>query len=320
MLLAVLDQTSIFSDAGPGVAVRETVDLAREVERLGYRRFWIAEHHGPTSGCGSPEILVAAAGEATTTLRVGTGAVLLPYYKPLKVATTFNLLSRLFPGRIDLGVGRGPGAGPATAYLLGGNGPSSFEPKLSELVRMISDDSAAPQFFPKADRPELWVMGSGGGSVHTAARLGLPFSFAQFIHDRPKPEVADQYRAQFTSGDTVPRFSLCVRVACADSREDALALGALAGWLQTAHVSAPSALKGTMPSWSELRELAAPSGPPTASTLIGTPSEVQEQLGELIAAYRPDELAVTTACPRFDLRVRTFELIQEMCGALVPAG
>jgi luciferase family oxidoreductase group 1 len=315
MLLTVLDQTPIFSDTGPGVAVRETVDLAWEAERLGYRRYWIAEHHGPTSGCGSPEVLVAAVGAATSNLRVGAGAVLLPYYTPLKVATTFNLLSRLFPGRVDLGVGRGPGAVPATAYLLGGNGPSSFEPKLGELIPMISDDAAAPRLLPEADRPQLWVTG-GGGDMYTAARLGLPFSFAQFVHDRPKPEVADQYRSRFTSADAVPRFSLSVRVAIADSREDASALGALAGWLQ----NPPSSLQGAMPTWSELRELAASAGPPTASTLIGTPSEVEEQLGELIAAYRPDELAVTTACPRFDLRVRTFELVQEICGALVPAG
>jgi luciferase family oxidoreductase group 1 len=313
--LTVLDQTPVFAGAGPAVAAREAVALAAGAEGLGYARFWIAEHHAVSSACGSPEVLVAAAAAATHRLRVGSGAVLLPYYAPLKVATTFNLLCRLYPGRIDLGVGRGPGAGPATAARLGSAGPDSFEPKLTELVDLVG----APghdQWLPAAEAPQLWVTGGGPGGMVAAAGRGLPFAFAQFVHDEPHPDWADRYRQGFRPGvRAAPRFCLAVRVACADSPADVHRLGALVGWLGSPDHRRYVAEHRTMPSWTQLRDLPPLAGPRTAATLVGTPEQVAEQLSELVAAYRPDELAVTTACPPFDLRVRTYELLERMCAA-----
>jgi alkanesulfonate monooxygenase SsuD/methylene tetrahydromethanopterin reductase-like flavin-dependent oxidoreductase (luciferase family) len=200
--------------------------------------------------------------------------------------------------------------------LLRGDGPASYEPKLAEVLEHLAVQPVGAGALPEATPPEVWVMGSGPGGAYAAAQHGLPFALAQFVHDTPKPQVADLYREHFRpAASSVARFCLSVSVACADDRADARALGALIGWLQSTEHHTYTAIHRAMPSWSELRTLSAQPDRKSVATLIGTPAEVEEQLGELIAAYRPDELAVTTACPPMDLRVRTFDLVRRMCGA-----
>jgi luciferase family oxidoreductase group 1 len=319
MDVAVLDQVPVFAGSGPVAAAQESVRLAREAERLGYRRFWIAEHHEASCGCGSPEVLVTAAAAATSSIRVGAGAVLLPYYQPLKVATTFNLLARLFPDRIDLGIGRGPGASQDTARLLAPEPGAAYEDRLAALLGFLSGPAAA-SYLPAVTPAQVWVVGSGPGGALAAARSGRPFCLAQFVHDGPRPELLDLYLDNFDGSreNTTARTGVCIRVACADDPDDARVLADILDMPAAAPRRGAASVLAQLPSWDELRRLAPRRPrPPSMAMLAGVPAEVSEKLSELLAIYRPDELVVTTACPRFDLRVRTFELISAM--SLAPA-
>ncbi|MFI1972369.1 MsnO8 family LLM class oxidoreductase [Streptomyces cinnamoneus] len=314
MRLTAFDQVLVYGATGPAGAARESVRLAVAAERLGYDRFWVAEHHGATSGCGSPEVLVAAAAAATGTIRVGTASVLLPHYAPLKVATTFNLLERLFPGRIDLGVGRGPGGVETVTRLLARAGEAPYHEKIEHLLAHVT---AGTDLLPESSPPQLWLTGAGPGGAQLAARHGLPFCLAQFAHGAPRPDIVALYRENFRPGPfgAAPRVSVAVRVACADDPGDVRRLRSV-----LALAAAPTGRR-TLPSWEELHALrpAAPSpetGTDGTALLSGVPAEVAERLAALVAAYAPEELAVTTVCPDFDLRVRTFELVR----AMFPAG
>ncbi len=315
MKLTAFDQVLVYGATGPAGAARESVRLAVAAEHLGYGRFWVAEHHGATSGCGSPEVLVAAAAAETATIRVGTASVLLPHYAPLKVATTFNLLERLFPGRVDLGIGRGPGAGRTVVQHLARPGEAPYPEKIEALLSHLT---AGTDLLPESTPPQLWLTGAGPGGAQLAARYGLPFCLAQFAHGTPRPDIVELYRDNFRPGPlgAVPRVSIAARVACADDARDVRLLRSL-----LTLAAAPTSRR-TLPSWDELHALdstAPPPGRPDAdgmSVLAGVPTEVADKLAALIAAYSPDELAVTTVCPDFDLRVRTLELVR----AMVPSG
>ncbi|MFI9306749.1 MsnO8 family LLM class oxidoreductase [Streptomyces triculaminicus] len=314
MKLTAFDQVLVYGATGPAGAARESVRLAVAAERLGYDRFWVAEHHGATSGCGSPEILVAAAAAETATIRVGTASVLLPHYAPLKVATTFNLLERLFPGRIDLGIGRGPGAGEAVVRRLARPDEAPYPEKAERLLAHLT---AGTDLLPDSTPPQLWLTGAGPGGALLAARHGLPFCLAQFAHGAPRPDIVGLYRDNFRPGPLgeSPRVSIAARVACADDPRDVRLLRSL-----LALAAAPTNRR-TLPSWDELHALEPTTPSPGAGTdgmsvLAGVPTEVAEKLAALIAAYSPDELALTTVCPDFDLRVRTFELVRAMLPAV----
>ncbi|MBD0689588.1 MsnO8 family LLM class oxidoreductase [Streptomyces sp. CBMA123] len=313
MKLTAFDQVLIYDGSGPGGAARECVELAVAAERLGYHRFWVAEHHGISGGCGSPEVLVAAAASATDRIRVGTASVLLPYYAPLKVATTFNLLERLFPGRIDLGVGRGPGAVAAVSRQLVREGEAPYEEKLAELLRILTADRSESS-LPAAGRPDFWLTGSGTGGALAAARYGLPFCFAQFVHGTLRPEVVESYRENFRPGPfgQEPKVGVCVRVAVADDPQDARVLRSLVDWI--ADPGRGSALPvGTLPSWRELVKYQSTLTPVESFTVLaGVPDSVSGKVSELVGAYRPDELVVTTASPELALRVRVFEIVTGM--------
>ncbi|MFI9722489.1 MsnO8 family LLM class oxidoreductase [Streptomyces sp. NPDC052396] len=313
MKLTAFDQVLVYGATGPAGAARESVRLAVAAERLGYDRFWVAEHHGATSGCGSPEVLVSAAAAATGTIRVGTASVLLPHYAPLKVATTFNLLERLYPGRIDLGIGRGPGAAEAVTRLLAREGEAPYEEKIEQLLAHVT---AGTDLLPDSAPPQLWLTGAGPGGAYLAARHGLPFCLAQFAHGTPRPEIVELYREHFRPGPlgAAPRVAIAVRVACADDPRDVHLMRSGLAWAATASG------RRTLPSWDELHTLAPSMSSPDAapgdmSLLAGVPAEVAERLTALTTAYAPDELAVTAFCPDLGRRIRLFELVR----AMVPA-
>ena len=190
--LSALDQSPVRSGGTPSDAVQETVRLAQAVERLGYRRYWLAEHHGTDGFAGSaPEILVARVAAATRDIRVGSGGVMLSHYSPLKVAETFRLLELLYPGRIDLGIGRAPGSDTRTARALAYGsqvGIEYFPARIADLVAFLEDSTPATEAFsgvratPKAPSiPEVWLLGSSAQSAMYAAQFGIAFSFAHFI-------------------------------------------------------------------------------------------------------------------------------------------
>src|SRR5581483_10285375 len=179
MRLNILDQSPIPEGCSAGDALRNTLDLARAADNLGYNRYWLAEHHGtPGLACNSPEVMIGPVAAATSRLRVGSGGVMLPHYSPLKVAESFSMLSGLFPGRIDLGLGRAPGTSAAVARALQRDRRlpplDDFPEQMTELLGYF--ESPMKRFAS----PEVWLLGSSPQSSIWAAERGLPYAFADF--------------------------------------------------------------------------------------------------------------------------------------------
>src|ERR687887_1706432 len=195
LALSVLDQSPIGEGSTGAQALRNTIDLARLADDLGYARYWVAEHHGGGMLAGpSPEALIGPIAAATERIRVGSGGVMLPHYSPLKVAENFSLLSGLFPGRIDLGIGRASGTDPLTTYALQRDrrqvSPDDFPQQLAELLAHFDRSLPADHPFSRLghslpggdERPEVWLLGSSGQSAIWAGQLDLPYAFADFIN------------------------------------------------------------------------------------------------------------------------------------------
>src|SRR4051812_9728279 len=239
LTLSVLDQSPISEGMTGADALRNSVDLAQLADALGYTRYWVAEHHGtPMLASASPEALIGPIASATRAIRVGSGGVMLPHYSPLKVAETFSVLSGLFPGRIDLGIGRAPGSDARTTFALQRDRsrpmPDDFPDQLSELVAYLEDDLPEEHPFAPLGRlpglpaaPELWLLGSSPQSALWAAQLGIGYSFADFINPGGA-EIAELYRDRFTRGERLPepRMSVAVWAIAAETDEEAQRLAA----------------------------------------------------------------------------------------------
>ncbi len=240
MILSVLDQTPIAAGTTPASALANSIDLARHCESLGYHRFWLAEHHASAALAGSaPEILIGAVAAATSRMRIGSGGIMLPHYSPLKIAEVFSQLAGLYPGRIDLGLGRAPGSDQRTAIALQRDrrqqAPNDFPNQLAELIGYLEDTLPADHPFAAYARtlpglphaPEPWVLGSSGDSAVFAGDLGLPYCFADFINARQGAIAAD-YRARFVprhAGDA-PHVAVAVWTVVADTDAEAERLAA----------------------------------------------------------------------------------------------
>ena len=236
--LGILDQSPILKGATPREALLQTLELASEAERLGYSRFWVSEHHdAPGLAGSSPEVLIAAIGAHTSTIRIGAAGVLLPHYSPYKVAENFRVLEGLYPGRIDLGIGRAPGGMPlSTRALRYGRMPSTgdtFADMLRETAAFLQ--SGLPQttldypFAPLTATPvvdtipQLWLLGSSDYSGRRAAELGAGFAYAHFINGEGGREVVGRYRQDYKSGPLgrEAAVNVCVLVVCAESDSEA---------------------------------------------------------------------------------------------------
>src|SRR5277367_3688762 len=236
MLLSVLDQSPIAEGSTGAQALRNTIDLARLTDQLGYHRYWVAEHHGgPMLAGPSPEALIGPIAAATSRIRVGSGGVMLPHYSPLKVAETFSVLAGLFPGRIDLALGRAAGTDPMTMYALQRDrrqaSPDDFPEQLVELLGYLDDRLPPDHPFARLaktlpgrpERPEPWLLGSSAQSALWAAELGLPYAFADFINPKGA-EIAALYRERFAEHEHAhahPRTAVAVWVICAEDDEQA---------------------------------------------------------------------------------------------------
>lgn len=208
--LSVLDQSPIPAGGTGGQSLRNSLELAALSDELGYRRFWMAEHHAtPSLASASPELMLSAIGRETRRIRIGTGGVMLPHYSPYKVAEGFSMLAGLFPDRIDLGLGRAPGADQLTAFALQqdrrARAPNAFPEQVAELIGHYDGTLPADHPFRHlssmlpggAEKPEIWILGSSADSAHLAGAMGLPYCIADFIAGE-SPELADRYRAAFT--------------------------------------------------------------------------------------------------------------------------
>lgn len=316
--LSVLDLAPVSAGRTTPQAMQESIALAQHVERLGYGRVWVAEHHGmPGIASSTPAVLIAALAAATSTIRVGSGGVMLPNHPPLVVAEQFGTLEALYPGRIDLGLGRAPGTDPRTASLLRRGDADDFPGELALLRAFfegpVEGISAVPAI---GNAPEVWLLGSSGFSAQLAGLLGLPFAFAHHFSAESTVPALELYRSCFTPGVLdAPYAMICASVLVAPSYEDARRL-ALPGALSFTRLR--QGLPGVLPSLEEAEVY-----PWTArersfaehrldSAILGSPVEAAAQLETLLAQTAADELMVTTTAHGFTDRLRSYELLASL--------
>lgn len=327
MHLSILDQSPIISGHTPQQAVHETIKLAQAAEKLGYHRYWLAEHHSLAAlGDPCPEILVTRVAAATSTIRVGTGGVLLPYYSPLKVAEQFRMLEALYPGRIDLGIGRAPGGDQMTALAMGeGRYPGAEHfPEQVQYLAAYLDDSLPPEHpfagvkaMPAGPgAPEVWLLGSSDYSGALAAQLGLRFAFAHFINAQGGDAVMREYKRRYqpSSREPAPRTLLCVFVICAGTAGEAEGLAAsidLRRLNTDRGVNVPVPNREEAAAFQYTEEDRRRIAHHRRRVVLGTPSVARERLLELAAGYEADELMVITITGDYPSRLRSYELLAE---------
>ncbi|UPL47550.1 LLM class flavin-dependent oxidoreductase [Hymenobacter sublimis] len=323
--LSVLDQSPVPVGRTPREALHHTLELARLTDRLGFRRFWVSEHHNTNTLAGSaPEVLLARLGAETSRIRLGSGGVMLPHYSSLKVAENFRLLETLYPGRIDLGIGRAPGSDRITAHALNPHNTFSdedFAEQLMDLRAYLRDEvvpdtiHARVKASPFTDTiPELWLLSSSGQSGLFAAEAGAAFSFAHFINPNSGPKLMKLYRDRFKPSPELaaPQANVAIFVVCADTAghaqalADNLALQMLK--LETGQYSPIDAVeKANVAGLSaDLRHRLAYHH---QRIISGTPDKVKADLQELAAAYQVDEVVAVTITHDFDDRLRSYELL-----------
>jgi luciferase family oxidoreductase group 1 len=329
MRLSVLDQSPIAEGSTGAQALQNTIGLARAADALGYHRFWVAEHHGGTMLAGpSPEALVGPVASATSRIRVGSGGVMLPHYSPLKVAETFSVLSGLYPGRIDLGIGRASGTDPVTAQMLQRDRrqppPDDFFEQLAELIAYLEDRFppghplrrlAALPGLPES--PELWLLGSSPQSAIWAADLGLPYAFADFINSRDGADIARLYRERFEGSDRlpVPRTTVAVWAIAADTGEEAERLA------YSSRMAMTMLRRGRLipvPPVEKAERFLESEGlldkPVGRRLVLGAPDTVRAGLEEVAAEYGAEEVVVVSITYDHAARVRSYELIADAFG------
>ena len=330
LTLTVVEQSPVRKDGTGAEALHETIELAVACEAMGYERFWVAEHHSlPGIASTSPEILTGQIAAATTTIRVGSGGVMLPHYSAFKVAENFRMLETLFPGRIDLGLGRAPGADPRTAAAM--SYPAhpidvrAYPEQINDLIGYLGDCHAPDHPFatlrpgpPTEGMPEIWLLGSGSDSARLAAERGLPFSFAHFFGNSAQgPAIVEQYRNHFQPSALLaePRVHVAVQVLCADTREEAQwhAASLSVSRLQMARnqpgtgIISPEEAAEYPFTPEELRFLEH-SG---MRATLGDPASVTAELDELAERYATDRLGIVTICYDFKARLHSYELLAE---------
>ena len=321
--LSILDQTPVVEGSSVADAIAATVDLAQMADELGYHRYWCAEHHGSNALANpAPEIMIARLAAATKRLRVGSGGVMLPYYSPWKVAEQFLLLEALFPGRIDLGLGRAPGSDQLTARAVAGGMPAGDRfPEQVQLLAALLNGSL-PEDHPYAklllqpqtgNLPELWMLGSSDFGARLAAQLGIRFCFAHFINADYGPQVARMYRQQFQAGyEAAPYSAVALFVICADSEQEAADLAAAVD-LRRLHQAygintpVPSVATARAMQYGP-RELAIIDGERPRS-IIGTPDQVAERISRLRDDFAADEVIILTVAASYQARARSTELL-----------
>ncbi|UQX90185.1 LLM class flavin-dependent oxidoreductase [Jatrophihabitans telluris] len=294
-------------------ALTYTTELARHAERWGYRRFWVAEHHNmPAIASSSPAVLIAHLAANTTTIRLGSGGVMLPNHAPLVVAEQFGTLAALNPGRIDLGIGRAPGTDQRTALALRrtveGLSAEDFPSELAELMGMLAGDPDRLAAVPTAtEPPEVWLLGSSGFSAQLAGILGLPFSFAHHFSAANTEPALELYRRSFRPSQWLdePHSMIAVNVTCAETDEQANRL-ARPGWLSFLRLRTGRPIPLPTVDEAAAYEFTAAEQDFVAERrfgqAIGSPETVDAALSALVERTGVDELMVTSQI--YDLQDR----------------
>jgi luciferase family oxidoreductase group 1 len=322
--LSVLELAPVGQGSTAADALRSSVELAQLAERLGYERLWVAEHHNmPGIASSSPPVLIAHLAAATSTIRVGAGGVMLPNHPSLVVAEQFGMLEALHPGRIDLGIGRAPGTDAVTAAALRRRpdalGADEFPEQLRDLLAFFDGTHPEITAVPgRGYRPAIWILGSSDFAAQVAGMLGLPFSFAHHFAPANTEAAVEIYRRSFRPSADLeqPYVMLGVPVVCAETDERARWL---AGSSSVSFVRLRQGRPTPLPSPEEAaeytftpfeRELLKSWSRPL---VVGAPETVKAGLEELAARTGADELMLTTLVHSAEDRLRSYELVAEMC-------
>ncbi|HVK39909.1 MAG TPA: LLM class flavin-dependent oxidoreductase [Candidatus Kapabacteria bacterium] len=339
--LSILDLSPISEGSSGAAALNNTVDLARHADRLGYTRFWIAEHHNiPSVASSSPEIMIGQLGRVTSRIRVGSGGIMLPNHTPLKVAENFRVLEALFPDRVDLGIGRAPGTDPRTAMALRRTfdplANVGFERELQEVLTFGTKGFAADHPFRSVRAmpsdvalPPVWLLGSSGHSARIAATMGLGYAFA--LHINPSLDIARaafrDYRSYFVEGHRMDRPSAMLALSVVCGETDARA-AEIAASVELAYVRLQQGRPGPIASPEDAqRELEVfdrglLSQILSAGTMhvAGSPSTVRRRLEELAELTGVGEIMMLTTLYAHDDRVRSYELLADEFGLVEADG
>jgi luciferase family oxidoreductase group 1 len=328
--LSILDLSNIVQGGTASEALRRSLDLARHAEKWGYRRFWLAEHHNmPGIASAATAIAIAHVAAGTSTIRVGSGGVMLPNHAPLVIAEQFGTLEALFPGRIDLGLGRAPGTDPLTARALRRglvNSADTFPQDVIELrayFRPAAPGQAVRAVPGEGLQVPIWLLGSSLYSAQLAATLGLPYAFASHFAPDDLAEALQLYRGDFRPSETLrrPHVMAAVAACAADTDAEAARLFTSA---QQSFVNLHRGMPGPLPPPVESMEglwTAAERGGVLhrqREAIIGSPATVRRGIEAFLGRTGVDELMVTAAVFDHAARLRSFGLVAEACGA-VPA-
>jgi len=330
--LSILDLSPVAAGSSGAAALRNSLDLAPHAERLGYARYWVAEHHNlPSIASSAPEVMIGQIAAITQRMRVGSGGVMLPNHAPLMVAERFKVLEALFPGRIDLGLGRAPGTDPVTSFALRRrqDNADDFPERLQELLAFESN--AFPEGHPfstiramPADvpLPPIYLLGSSDFSAELSASIGAGFSFAHHFASHDAADAMLRYRAHFrpSPANARPHAILAVHVVAADSDEEAERLAA------TVDLNFVRRARGEyLPLESPETALAYPYTPEDRARIrlgrkrlfVGSPATVRARLSPLIEATQADEVMITTMLHDHEARRRSYALMADAFGLRV---
>lgn len=329
--LSVLDLSVVTSETKPAAALRNSIDLARHVDRLGYLRYWLAEHHNLASVASpAPDVMIGQIAAATSHLRVGSGGVMLPNHAPLVVAERFKMLEALFPGRIDLGLGRAPGTDGATAYALRSRldrrEGDDFLERLHELILWETRDFPLNHPYNKVvampddtPLPPIWLLGSSDYSSELAAQVGMGFAFAHHFATFDATTAMINYRQHFRASPwrTTPGAILAVAVIAAESDAEAERLAAP---MELNRLRRDRGEYWPLPSVEEALAYAYTDAERAAIArnrsrlFVGSPATVMAKLEPMIAESQADELMVITAVYDHEARKKSYSLLAEAFG------
>ncbi|MRN54195.1 LLM class flavin-dependent oxidoreductase [Paenibacillus monticola] len=330
--LSVLDQSPVSEGTSPAEALAQTAILAREAERLGYHRFWVSEHHSAAGLAGSsPEVLMAHLAAVTTTIRIGSGGVLLPHYSAYKVAENFRVLEALYPRRIDLGVGRAPGGAALVTRALQEQhqlrSSDHYEQQVEDLITYLYNKVDPAHRFAGltatpaiATAPEIWLLGSSKDSAALSAKLGTGFAFAQFINGAGGSEAVKAYQHRFQPSPVTqnPRSLVAVFAVCAETSEQADQLASSMDLslvlLEKGHVSTgtPSVEKAQSYPYTPYDMFRIQDN--RKRMVIGSPEDVRAQLEALAEQYQCEEVMIASIMYSFADKLKSLQLIAEVCG------
>ncbi len=306
-------------------AVKSTVDLAQAAERAGFHRYWLAEHHNmPGIASAATAVLIGHVAGQTRTMRIGAGGIMLPNHSPLTVAEQFGTLATLYPNRIDLGLGRAPGTDMATARALRRRmaQEDTFPQDVQELIAYLGDTAGQVQAIPgTGTNVPVWILGSSTFGAQLAAYLGLPYAFASHFAPTHLDEALDIYRSTFRPSDRLAKSHVMIAVGVSAAATDDEAT-----YLRSSQLLAFARLRTGQPGklphpTHDLSAILAPflaqASYALSCSAVGSPATVRQQLGALIARYRPDEIMITGMMHDHSARVRSLEIAATVLADLV---